>query len=209
MTLQRVQSTYQNQLSHYREQEVATAKLIEQLKNERQAAEDKSKMGLERISLIVQAWRNRTKRLIEESSVQWWSKWGKHTAELQLLRADAENRQKDGDDCYMLTKEDFTAVKDELADDFVTLADEQLAVVRQLVAQLDDDRLDNQIQFESYERNRLRQEAAKNAATVNLSDEEPSPKQRPEGDKAGMSQPESNQAEQLQQPPVPGAGQMP
>ena len=166
-------------------------------------------MGLERISLIVQAWRNRTKCLIEDNSVQWWSKWGKHTTELQLLRADAENRQKDGDDWYMLTKEDFTIVKDELADDFVTLADEQLAVVRQLVAQLDDDRLDNQIQFESYERNRLRQEATKNAATVNLSDEEPSPKQRPEGDEAGMSQPESNQAGQPQQLPVPRAGQTP
>ena len=178
MTLQRVQTTYQSQLTHYRDQEAATAKLIEQLKNEWQAAEDKSKMGLERINLIVQAWRNRTKHLIEESSVQWWSKWGKHMADLQLLRADTENRQKEGNDCYMLTKEDFTAVKDELADDFVTLADEQLPMVRQLVAQLDDDRLDNQIQFESYERNRLRQEAAKNAATVNLNDEEPSPEQR-------------------------------
>ena len=72
--------------------------------------------------------------MIEDSSVQWWSKWGKLTVELKLQRADAENRQKDGDDCYMLTKEDFTAVKDELADDFVTLADEQLVVVRQLIA---------------------------------------------------------------------------
>ena len=70
MTLQRLQSTYQNQLLHYREQEAATTKLIEQLKNERQGAEDKSKVGLEQISLIVQAWRNRTKRLIEDSSVQ-------------------------------------------------------------------------------------------------------------------------------------------
>ena len=152
-------------------------------------------MGLEGISLIVHAWRNRTKRLIEDNSVQWWSKWGKHTPELWLLRADAENRQKDGDDCYMVTKEDFTAVKDELADDFVTLADKQLAVVWQLVAHLDDTRLDNKIQFENYERNRLRQDAAKNAATVNLSDEDPSPKQRPEGDEAGMNQPESNQVE--------------
>ena len=82
-------------------------------------------------------------------------------------------------------------------------------MVRQLVAQLDDDRLDNQIQFESYERNRLRQEAAKNAATVNLSDEEPSPKQRLEGEEAGMSQLESNQVEQRQQPLVPGAGKTP
>ena len=53
----------------------------------------------------------------------------------------------------MLTMADFTAVKDELVEDFVTLEDEQLVVVRHLVAQLDDDRLDNQIQFESYERN--------------------------------------------------------
>ena len=102
-------------------------------------------MGLERIRFIIQAWRNRIKRLIEDNFVQWWEKWAKHTAELQLLRADAENRIKDGDDCYMLTKEDFTVLKDELADDFVSLVDEQLAVVRQLVAQLDDDRLDNQI----------------------------------------------------------------
>ena len=85
-----------------------------------------------------------------------------------MLRADAENRQKDGDDCYMLTKEDFTAVRDELAKDFVTLAEEQSAVVRQLVAQRDDDRLDAQIQFESYERTRLRRDEAKQALLVYL-----------------------------------------
>ena len=70
MTLQSMQSTYQNQLSYYREQEAATAQLIEQLKDERQATEDESKMGLEQINFIIQAWRNRTKRLIEDSSVQ-------------------------------------------------------------------------------------------------------------------------------------------
>ena len=40
-----------------------------------------------------------------------------------MLRVDAENRKND-DNCYMLTQEDFTVVKDELADDFVALADE-------------------------------------------------------------------------------------
>ena len=128
-------------------------------------------------------------------------------AELQLLRADAKNRQKEGDDCYMLTKEDFTAIKDELAEDFITLADEQLVVVRQLVAQLDDDRLDNQIQFKSYERNRLQKEAAKSAATINLRDEETSPKQRSGEDKAGESQTKLKQAKQQQ--PIPEAGQTP
>ena len=49
MTLQRVQTTYQNQLLHYKNREVVTANLIKQLKDERQATEDKSKMGLRRI----------------------------------------------------------------------------------------------------------------------------------------------------------------
>ena len=80
--LQKLQSSFQNSLLHYKDQEAATVKLIEQLKNERQVAEDKSKVGLDRISCIVQAWRNQTKSLIEERSVQWWSKWGKHTAKL-------------------------------------------------------------------------------------------------------------------------------
>ena len=98
MTLQRVQTTYQNQLLHYKEHEAVTTKLIKQLKDDRQAAEDKSKMGLERIRFIVQAWRNKIKRLIEDNSVQWWSKWAKHTTDLQLLRVDAENRKKDDDE---------------------------------------------------------------------------------------------------------------
>ena len=134
MVLQRMQSTYKNQLSHYREQNAATVLLIKQIKDERQAAENKSEMGLARIQCILGAWQNKTKRLIDERSMQWWAKWAKHMAELQLLRADAENRQKDGDDCYMLTKEDFTIVRDELAGDFGTLAEEKLAVVWQLVA---------------------------------------------------------------------------
>ena len=77
-----MQSTYQNQLTHYKEQEAVMVKLIKQLKVERQAVEDKSKMGLERIRFIVQAWRNRIKHLIEDSSMQWWEKWAKHTTEL-------------------------------------------------------------------------------------------------------------------------------
>ena len=144
--------------------------------------------------------------------MQWWSKWAKHVAELQLLRADAENRKKDGDEFYTLTKEDFTTVKDELGDDFVALAEEQIVVVRQLVAQLDNDRLDNQIRLEKYKKERLRQEATKSAATINLSYEEPSSEQSTDRGKARTSEPDLTQEEQpreehLQQPPAPRTGQ--
>ena len=82
MTLNKVQTTYQTQLMHYKSQEAVTTGLIKKLKDERQAAEDQSKMGLGQIREIVRAWRNRMKRMIEERSVQSWSKWAKHVAEL-------------------------------------------------------------------------------------------------------------------------------
>ena len=62
---------------HFKSQEATTTSLINKLKEEQQAAEDKSKMGLGQIWDIVLAWRDRTKRLVEESSVQWWSRWAK------------------------------------------------------------------------------------------------------------------------------------
>ena len=102
--------------------------------------------------------------------------------------------KKEGDEFYKLDKEDFAAVKDELAE-------EQIAVVRQLVAQLDDDQLDNQVRFERYEKERLRQEATKSATTINLSDEEPSSEQRSVRVEAGTRQPDLTQEEQWPEEP--------
>ena len=107
--------------------------------------EDKSKRGSGRIRDIVLTWRDRTKRLVEESSVQWWSKWAKQVAELQILGADAENRQKEGEEFYKMDAESVVTIREELADDFLSLADEQLVVVMWLVEQLDDNQLDNQL----------------------------------------------------------------
>ena len=99
----------------------------------------------------------------------------------------------------MLTSEDFTGIRDELADDFQVLAEDQLGQIRQLVAQLDDDRLDALIQFESYERSRVREEKAREPVTVNLSDEEP----LLEGDQTKTSQTEKPESEkQTEQPPI-------
>ena len=66
-----------------------------------------------------------------------------------------------------------------------------------MVAQLDDDQLDNQLRFEKYERERRRQEVAKKTAAISISDEEPSSEQTPV--KAGGSQPDSTQEEPLKE----------
>ena len=64
------------------------------------------------------------------------------------------------------------------------------------MVQLDDDRLDNQIRFERYEKERLQQEATKSTATINLNDEAPSSEQRPDGVKDRTSQSDLTREEQ-------------
>ena len=127
-------------------------------------------MELGRIRTIVLTWRNRMKRLVEESSVQWWTKWAK-----QVLRADAENQRKEGDEFYKKDVESIVTRREELSNDFLSLAEEQLAAVRRLVEQLDDDQLDTQLQFEPYERKRRRQVAARRTVAINISNGEQSP----------------------------------
>ena len=122
--------------------------LKKKLKEEKQVAEDKSKMGLDQICAIVLAWKERTKSMIGESSVQWWSKWAQQAAELQTLRVDAENRRKDGDNFYKMDAESIVTIQEELLDNFLSLVGEQLEAMRQLVEQLDDDHLGTQLQLE-------------------------------------------------------------
>ena len=116
---------------------------------------------------------------------------------IRSVEFPSENRWEEGDEVYILDKESIEAIKDELSDDFISLADEQRVAVRQLVAQLDDDQLDNQLRFEKYERERRRQEVAKKTAAISISDEEPSLEQTLV--KAGGSQPDSTQEEPLKE----------
>ena len=69
--------------------------------------------------------------------MQWWTKWAKQAAKLQFLRVDEENRRKEGDDFYKMDMASIVTIREELSDDFLSLAGEQLAAVRRLVEQLD------------------------------------------------------------------------
>ena len=79
--LQKLHTTYQGQLTHYKEQAEDTANLIKQLKEERQAMEIRSQMGASRIHDIMRAWLNQTKSLIDDSSIKWWTKWAQNATE--------------------------------------------------------------------------------------------------------------------------------
>ena len=95
-----------------------------------------------------------------------------------------------------MDEESIVTIREELLDDFLSLAEEQSATVRRLVEQLDDDQLDTQLRFERYERERRWQEAARRTVAININDEEQSPEQTPTATGTRGSQPNVTQEEQ-------------
>ena len=75
-----------------------------------------------------------------------------------------------------------------MSDDFLSLVEEQLAAVRRLVEQLDDDQVDTQ-----------QQEAARRTVTINISDEEQSSEQAQNEAGTRGSQPNETKGEQLKE----------
>ena len=83
-----------------------------------------------------------------------WKEWTPQAAELQTLRANAENRKKAGDKFYKMDEESIVTIRDELSEDFFSLAKAHLREVWGLVEKLDKGQLDAQLQLEKYERER-------------------------------------------------------
>ena len=59
-----------------------------------------------------------------------------------MVRADEENQRKEGHEFYKMDTKSILSIREVLSYNFLSLAREQLAVVRRLVKQLDDDQLD-------------------------------------------------------------------
>ena len=107
----------------------------------------------------MSAWRDRTRTSINECSEKVWKEWSQQAAELQTLRADAENRKKASDKFYKMDEESIVTIREELSEDFFSLAEAHLREVWGLVERLDDGPLDAHLQLEKYERDHHQQEA--------------------------------------------------
>ena len=106
----------------YEVQATVAATLIKHLKKEKEATEDQVKMGIKHIWMIVGVWRDRMKTKIDDCSVAVWNQWSKQAAKLQVLRIDAENRKKAGDNFYKMDEESIITIQEELSNDFYVMA---------------------------------------------------------------------------------------
>ena len=74
----------------------------------------------------MSSWSTRAQASINESTEKLWKEWSQQAAELQTLRAHAENRKKTGDKFYKMDEESIVTIREELSEDFYALAEEHL-----------------------------------------------------------------------------------
>ena len=170
--LNKFQETYQKKVVDYESQAQAAAAIIQRLRQEKQEANARAQLGVDRIRLIMSAWRDRAQTSINECTEKVWKEWSQQAAELQTLRADAENRKKAGDKFYKMDEESIVTIREELSEDFFALAEAHLMEVWGLVERLDDGQLDTQLQLEKYEQDRQQQEVLGRTTPITISDEE-------------------------------------
>ena len=170
--LNKLRSTYEKKAAEYEGQAQAAAAIITRLRKEKQEANARAQVGVDRIRLIMSAWRDRAQASINESTEKVWKEWAQQAAELQTLRADAENRMKTGDKFYKMDEDSIVTIREELSEDFFALAEEHLKEIRGLVERLDDGQLETQLQLEKYEQDRQQQEAEGKTTPITISDEE-------------------------------------
>ena len=150
--LNKLQDTYQKKVVEYESQAQAAAAIIVRLRQEKQEANARAQLGVDRIRLIMSAWRDRAQTSINECSEKVWKEWSQQAAELQTLRADAENRMKAGDKFYKMDEESIVTIREELSEDFFALVEEHLREIEGLVERLDDRQLETQLQLEKMEK---------------------------------------------------------
>ena len=184
--LNKLQSTYEKQRAEYEAQAQVSAAIIIRARKEKQEAYAHAKAGVDRIKLIMSGWSTRAQASINESTEKLWKEWSQQAAELQTLRADAENRKKTGDKFYKMDEESIVTIREELSEDFYALAEEHLKEIRGLVEKLDDGQLATQLELERYEQDRLRQEAEGKTTPITIS----------EGERPAEAEPTDNEPRQ-------------
>ena len=144
MVLDRVPTTYQTKLTEFEVQATVVADVIKQRKNIKEVMEDKTKLGIQRIPMIVAAWRDQMKIRIDDCSATIWNQCSQKAAKVQLLWADAKNRKKVTNSTKWMKKVLSPSMKNYLMILFA-LAETQIEVVRKLIDKLEDDQLNVQL----------------------------------------------------------------
>ena len=95
----------------------------------------------DRINTLVMKQCQKLNRKIDETLDAGWKKWSAQATELQVLRADTENRQKEGKGFFKMDKTSIGMIREDLEEDFYALADGHTKAISVLLEEFNDDQM--------------------------------------------------------------------
>ena len=121
-----MKSTYE-EATAVNQQEIANLKKsVAEARNRYQAITDN-------VHILLQMNRERFTAQLKTTLDKGWTAWASQAAKLHAYRADWENRRKDGHRFYKLNEESIAAIREDLAQDYRTLADQHSEELAQLL----------------------------------------------------------------------------
>ena len=124
--------------------DIITGKLrlkVEEAQRENQALHAQQAEHEDRTNALVMKQLQLLNRKIDETLDAGWKAWSAQAAELQVLRADAENRQKEGKGFLKMDKNNIALVREDLEEDFCALIDGHTRAITGLLEEFNDDQM--------------------------------------------------------------------
>ena len=113
----------------------------------------RAQIGMEetRIKVLIDKHRQHLSRKIEETLARTWQEWSAQAVELHVMRADAENRQKEGRGFYNMDENNIQLFREYLTEECHNLAKSHTAAIEQLLEEFNDDQIVFRLEVEAYE----------------------------------------------------------
>ena len=108
-----------------------------------------------KIKTLIHKYRQQFTTKIKETLDHVWQEWSAQAADLHILRADAENRRKEGRGFYKMDDTSIQTLREDLTEEYHTLATSHTAAIEQLLEEFNDDLMVFRLEAEAYEEERL------------------------------------------------------
>ena len=152
-----------------KEQQATLELLVSQYQENAKAAREELEahqaqigMGDTCIKILIDKYCQQLTKKIEETLRHAGQAWSAQAAELHILRADAENRRKEGRGFYKMDEHSIQTLRADLTEDYHNLVKSHTAAIKQLLEEFNDYQMMFLLEAKAYEQERLA--ALKNGA---------------------------------------------
>ena len=125
-----------------------------------------------RIKILVEKYRQQHTKKIKDTLGHAGQAWSAQDAKLHILRADAENRRKEGQEYYKMDETSIQTLRANLTDDYQNLVKSHTAAIEKSLEEFNDDHMMFRLEAEDYEQERIAA-MKNNARTPNDHNDEP------------------------------------